>query len=110
MPVNFQCFGIFFGQKAQVGIFFKRTGEVDEVAVGFGHQSRIRQPRADGLGNVERGRALGNILHAPVGKLHMNAVCHKLGPTGVVNLYSLLEGLGRVKPDLARVHCVTVAW
>ena len=98
MTVNFQCFGIFVGQKTQVGIFLKRTGKVDEVTVGFGHESRIRQPLADGLRNIERRRALGNILHAPVRKLHMNAVCHKFETCRCAECFSLLEGLGRVKP------------
>jgi hypothetical protein len=57
MPVNFQRLGIFLGQEAKIGIFFERTGKVDQIAVGFGGQSRIRQPRADGFRNIERGRA-----------------------------------------------------
>src|SRR5580704_18416006 len=85
MPVNLQRLRIFVSQKAKVGIFFQRTGEVNEVAIGFGCQSGICQPRADGLRNVERSRPLGNILHAPIRKLYMNAVCHKSRPEVVVN-------------------------
>src|SRR5271166_4083939 len=86
MPVNFQRLRIFVGQKAKVSIFLQRPGKVDEIAVSLGRQGRIRQPRADGLRNIERSRALGNILNAPIWELHMNAVCHKLRPAGVLNL------------------------
>ena len=86
MPVNLERLGIFLVQQAQVGIFFQRTSQVDEIAVSLRHQRRIRQTRADGLGNVERSRALGNFLHAPIGELHMNAVSHNVEPAGVLNL------------------------
>ena len=68
----------------RVGVFFQRTGEVDEVAVGFGSQSGIGQPRADALRDIERGGALGKFLVASIGKLDMNVVCHKFGNLQVV--------------------------
>ena len=77
VPVNLERLGIFLGQDAKVGIFFERPREIDEIAVGLGRKRSVRQPLADGLGNIERSRALGNFLDAPVGELHMNAVCHK---------------------------------
>ena len=43
MPVDFQRLGIPLGQDAQVGVFFQRPGEVDEIAVGFRGQRRIGQ-------------------------------------------------------------------
>src|SRR5208283_41385 len=86
MPVNFQRLRILFHQNAQVGIFLERPGEVDEIAVGFRGQSRICQPRADGLRDIERSRAPGDVLHASIRKLHMNAICHKLRPTDPMNL------------------------
>src|SRR5271166_4178982 len=98
MPVDFERLGIFLVQKTEIGVFFERTGEVDEIAVSLGHQSRIRQPRADGLCNVESGRAFGNIFHASIRKLHMNAVCHKVETCKNIESSSLWEGLGRVKP------------
>src|SRR5271165_2132932 len=86
MPVNFQRLWILFHQNAQLGVFLERPGEVDEIAVGFRGQSRICQPRADGLLDIERSRAPRNVLHASIRKLHMNAICHKLRPTDVLNL------------------------
>ena len=86
MPVNFQRLGIFVGQQAKIGIFLQRPGQVDEIAVGFRRQRRIRQPRTDRLRNIERSRALGNFLHAPIRELHMNAVSHNVGPAGILNL------------------------
>ena len=86
MPVNLQRLGISIGQQAKVGIFLQRPGQVDEIAVGFGRQRRIRQPWTDRLRNLERSRTLGNFLHAPVRELYMNAVCHSLKPAGILNL------------------------
>ena len=34
--IDHQRFRIFFGQNAQVGIFFERLGQIDEIAVRFG--------------------------------------------------------------------------
>jgi hypothetical protein len=36
MTVDFERLGVAIGQNAQVGVFFERTGEVDQVAVRFG--------------------------------------------------------------------------
>src|ERR1035441_739439 len=73
-------------QKAKIGILFQRAGEIDEIAVGFRRQSRIRQPRANRLRNLQCSRAFGNFLHAPIRELYMNAVSHNVGPAGVLNL------------------------
>ncbi len=80
MAEDFERLGIFLGQDAEVGVFLERTGEVDEIAVGLGDQRGIGQARADGLRDIERGRAFGNVFGAPVGELHMNAVCHRNKP------------------------------
>src|ERR1700728_2420932 len=77
MPIDFQRLWIALFQKTQVRVFLKRTSEINEVAVSFSSQSRIRQPRADGLRNIKGSGGLGNILHASIRKLHMNAICHK---------------------------------
>jgi len=61
----------------QVGVFFQRLGQVDQIAVSFGHQRSIRESRANGFGDVEGSRTCGNFLHAPVGELYMNAISHK---------------------------------
>src|SRR5579863_1906559 len=72
MPVNFQGLGILVGKDAEGRIFFERAGQIDEIAVGFRSQRRIRQPWADRLRNIERRRTLGNVLYASIRKLHMN--------------------------------------
>ena len=77
MPIHFQRLRIFFGQDAEAGVFFQRLGQVNEIAISLSHQSRIRQPRADGFGNLERGRPFRNFFFAPIRELYMNAVCHK---------------------------------
>src|SRR5229473_7405475 len=97
MPVNFQRLGIVVLQKSQVGVFLQWLREIDEIAVGLGHQRRIRQPRANRLRNIEGGTPLGNILHASIRKLHMNTVCHKVETCGWTESFSLLEGFQRVK-------------
>src|SRR5271155_3026430 len=98
MPVNFQGLRIFILQKTKIGIFLERTGEINEIAISLRHQSSVRQPGADRLRNIKRRRALGHILHASIRKLHMNAVCHKVETCSSTESFSLLEGLGRVKP------------
>ncbi len=72
MPKNFQGLGIFLSQDAQSGVFFHRTSQIDEIAVGLGNQRGVGEPLADGFGDIERSAALGDFLHAPVGKLDMN--------------------------------------
>ena len=57
---------------------FPGTSEIDKVAVGFRSERSLGQARSDGLGDVQGSRALGNFLNAPVGELHVNAVCHRL--------------------------------
>ena len=47
MPVNFKRLGIAIGEQAEVGVFFQRPGDIDQIAVGFGHQRRIGQALAD---------------------------------------------------------------
>src|SRR5579864_9141874 len=86
MPVNLKRLRISLFEQPQVGIFFQRTSQVDEVAVGFRRQRRIRQPRANRLRNIERSRTLGNFLHAPVRELYMNTVSHNVEPAGVLNI------------------------
>ena len=78
MPVNLQSLGIAVGQYAEVGVFFERAGQIDKIAVGFRSECSLGQARSDGLGDVQGSRALGNFLNAPVGELHVNAVCHRL--------------------------------
>ena len=78
MPINFERLGIAVGQYAQVGVFFQRPSEVDKIAIGFRSERGIGQARSDGLGDVQGSRAFGNFLNAPVGELHVNAVCHRL--------------------------------
>ena len=97
MPVHLERLGIFIVQEAKIGIFFEGTSKVDEIAVGFGHQSRIRQSRTDGLRNLQRRRALGNIFNASIRKLHMNAICHRVGTCRGNEYSSLWEGRTRVK-------------
>src|ERR1700681_3851224 len=97
MAIDFQSLGIAILEQAEVSVFFQRLGEVDEVAVGFGDESGIRQPRACRFRNVERSRAFGNFLHAPVGELYMNIVSHKYGTCRESESFSLLKGFGRVK-------------
>ena len=79
MPVDFQSLGIAVGEYAEARIFFQRAGQIDEIAVSFRRERRLGQARSDGLGDVQGSRALGNFLNAPVGELHVNAVCHRLG-------------------------------
>ena len=73
MPENLKRLGIFLSQETKISIFFQRPRQVDEIAVRFGRQRRIRQPRTDLLRNLERSRASRNFFHAPVRELHMNA-------------------------------------
>ena len=103
MPVNFERLGIAIGQQAKVGVFLQRPGNVDEVAVGLGDKRGIGQALADGFGDIECGRPFGNFFHAPVGKLDMDAVCHKLG--SMWSVFSLLEGAGWVKRGCSRSPC-----
>src|SRR5882672_6203472 len=76
VPVDLQRFWILFREDAKIGVFFQRLGQVNEIAVGFGDQRGIRQPRTNGLSDIERSRACGNFLHAPVGELHMYVIWH----------------------------------
>src|SRR6202041_4099503 len=98
MPVDFQRFGISILEQAKVGIFFQRLGKVDEVAVGFGDERGIGESRADRFRNFQRSRTFGNLLHASVRELYMNAVWHKLNPAGETESFSLLKRFRRVKP------------
>ena len=98
MPVNFERLGIAIGQQAKIGVFLQRPGDVDEIAVSFGHQRGVGQALANGFRDIERGRPLGDFFHASVGKLDVNAVCHRLG--SMWSVFSLLEGAGWVKQVL----------
>src|SRR5436309_4194019 len=77
VPVNLERLRIFVRKQAQVGVFFERPSQVDQIAIGLCRQRRIRQPRADRPRNVERGRAFGNFFGAPVGELDMNTLVHR---------------------------------
>ena len=57
MPVNFEGLRVFVSKKTEIGIFFERLGEIDEIAVGFRDQRCIRQPQADQLRHIEGGSA-----------------------------------------------------
>ncbi len=72
MAENFKRLRIALGQDAQVGVFFQRPGEVDEVAVSLGSERRVGEPLANRLGDVERSAAFRNVLHAPVGEFDVN--------------------------------------
>ena len=74
MPINSQRLRIFVGEDAQLGVFLQRTGEIDQVAISFGRNRRIRQPRTDRLGDIERSRALRHFLIAPIRELDVNVV------------------------------------
>ncbi len=76
MPVDFERLRVAVGQDAEVGIFFERTGEVDQIAIRFSGESGVGQTRADGLGDIERSGAFRDFFGAPVGELEMNAVRH----------------------------------
>src|SRR6266849_5231933 len=99
MTVNLQRLRILVSQQAEIGIFFQRLSQIDEIAVGLRHERGVGQSRADRLGNVKRGRPLGNFFHASIRKLHMNAVCHKVELCGCTESFSLLEGVERVKHE-----------
>src|SRR5258708_37454920 len=109
MPVNFQRLGIAILEQAQIGIFFEWLGQVDEIAIGFRDECGVGEPQADGLRDVERGGACGNFLHAAVGELHMNAVCHKVGAACSESL-SLWEQGRRVKPKAEPVVSCGRRW
>jgi hypothetical protein len=47
MPVNFQRLRIAIGQQSEIGVVLERPGEVDEIAVGFGHHCGVGQALAD---------------------------------------------------------------
>jgi hypothetical protein len=34
MPKDFQRFWIFFGQQAQVSVFFQRPSQIDKISIG----------------------------------------------------------------------------
>src|SRR5262249_16268088 len=76
---------------------FERSGQIDQIAVGFCHQRRIRQTRTDRVRNLQRGRAPGNFLLASIGKLHMNALSHKGKPVVLLNCSVYWTGFQRVK-------------
>ena len=78
VAVDFERLGIFLGDDAEVGVGVEGTSEVDQVAVGLGGEGGVGQTRADGLGNVERGGALGEFFAAAVGEVYMNAVRHDI--------------------------------
>ena len=76
MPINFKRLRILLSDDVQVGVFLKRLGQVDQIAVSLGGKSGVGQTRVDGLGNVERSRAFSDFFGAAVGELEMNAVGH----------------------------------
>ena len=94
MAENPQRLGVFFGKNAKVGIAVQRTGEIDEIAVGFGRQSGIRQPWTDGLRDVERSRTLGKRLLGAVRKMDVDNVGHIWS-----GFLSLPERVGKGKRD-----------
>ena len=47
MPVNFKRLRIAFVQQAKIGVFLQRAGNVDKIAVGFGHKRGVGQPLAN---------------------------------------------------------------
>ena len=77
VPVDFQRLRILIRKQSQIGVFIERSSQVDQIAISLRRQRRIRQPRADGLGNIERSGAFGDFLGAPVGELDMNTLRHK---------------------------------
>src|SRR5579871_6181492 len=73
---NLERFRVLFRKNAKRRVFFQRPSKVDQITVGLGHQCGISETRADRLRDIERGRALRNVLDATVGKLDVNAVGH----------------------------------
>ena len=69
MPINFERLRVAVGKNAQIGICVERPGKVDQITISLGCQSSVSKTRADGLGNVERSRALRDFLGAPVREL-----------------------------------------
>src|SRR5437868_8938072 len=92
MPVNLQRLRILVRKQAQVGVLLEGAGQVNKIAIGLCGQRRIRQPRTDRFGNIERGGALGNFLGAPVGELDTDTLRHRwIKPCIPLNLFSLRE-------------------
>ena len=54
MAIDLERIGIFAGQDFQIRVGFKRPREIVQLVVHARHDSRIRQPRADGSGNIDR--------------------------------------------------------
>ena len=79
MPVDLERLGILVGEDAQVGVFFERTSQVDQVAIGLGGKRSVGETRADGLGDIKGSSSLRDFLGAAVGELNVNAVRHGLG-------------------------------
>ena len=77
MAIAFERLGIPLGQDAQLGILFQRSSQINQIAVALGEESGVRQTRADGLSNIERGGPLRDFLGAAVGELYVNAVRHR---------------------------------
>ena len=78
MPIDFERLGIALGQDAQVGVFFQRPGEIDEIAVSLCSERGVGEPLANRLGDVERSATFRNVLHAPVGEFDVNIFCHRV--------------------------------
>src|SRR5882672_5323014 len=95
MPVNFERLGIAISQQPKVDVFFQRPGQVNEIAMRLSYKRGIGKTLADRFGDIERGSPSGDFFHGPVGKLDMDAVCHRLG--SMWSVFSLLEGAGWVK-------------
>src|SRR4029077_9013522 len=100
VAITFERLGIAISQQAKISVFFKRPSNVNEIAISFGHQRSIGQALANRFGDLECGRPLGDFFHGPVGKLDVNALCHRFGSEWSV--FSLLEGSEWVKLDAGR--------
>src|SRR5205807_253176 len=98
MTVDFQSLRIALGKNAQVGVVLQRTGEVNQVAIGFGSQGGIGKTRADRLGDVLGSRAPRNLFDRSVWESDLDATDRHKEPCTLLNLLSLTEGMGRVKP------------
>jgi len=54
MAINLERFGIFVSQDFQICVGFERPREIVQLAIHARDDSRVRKPRADGAGDIDR--------------------------------------------------------
>ena len=109
VAINLQRLLVFLRQDAQLGVFFQRPSQINQLFIRglpisgkrprFGHQRGIRQARAYAAGNLQRRRPFGDLLHAAIGQLHFDLV-RDAGLEIRWKLSSLAKVSERVKPGL----------